>query len=263
MGKRKQVVLTFSILIILIMLIGVKFAPNDPKHVDLALRYIKPSADYPFGTDQLGRCILSRLLYGGRTTVSIVLISFIIIAIIGTPIGLIMGGTGKESIIADSLLNATTSIPPIAYLLIFVGAWGNGIITMLIAITTALLLRVIKLVKTRTVIEMEKAYVMCAITSGASKFTLLFRQVLPNVIENEIQFLCLSSADMILAISGFSFIGIGLGDNVIDWGMMVSEGREVVLSHPEIIIYPVVSIVICSFAFNCIARELERGKFHA
>lgn len=259
MCRKNKIVLFISIAVIFIALVGANFAPNDPKHVDLTLRYLPMSKQYPFGTDQLGRCILSRLLYGGQTTVSIVLMGFVIIFIIGTPIGLFIGGNSKENIITDSLLNAATSIPPIAYLLIFVGAWGNGIGTMLVAITTSLLLRIIKLVKTRTALEMEKAYVMCAITSGASKISLLFRQVFPNLIENEICFLCLSGADMILAIAGFSFIGIGLGDNVIDWGMMVSEAREVVLSCPQIILYPVGAIVVCAFAFNCIAREIERG----
>jgi peptide/nickel transport system permease protein len=260
MKMKNNILLFLAFTVIILFVIGVSFAPNNPNHVDLALRYLPACKEYPLGTDQLGRCILSRLLYGGRTTVGMVLISFFIIILVGTPIGLLFGKNGARHIFLESLLNAVTSIPPIAYLLIFVGAWGNGMMTMLVALTISLLLRLIKLVKTRAALEMKKAYVMCAVTSGASQFNLLFREILPNVIEDEIHYLCLSSADMILTITGFSFIGIGLGDNVIDWGMMVSDAREVVLSHPNFMLYPIAAIVICAFAFNFIAREIERRQ---
>lgn len=260
MKLKNNILLFLALIVIILFVIGGNFAPNNPNHVDLASRYLPFCKEYPLGTDQLGRCIFSRLLYGGRTTVGMVLISSLIIILVGTPIGLLLGKSGRRHIFSDSLLNAVTSIPPIAYLLIFVGAWGNGIMTMLVALTISLLLRLIKLVKTRTSLEMKKAYVMCAVTSGSSQFNLLFREIFCNVIEDEIHYLCLSCADMILAITGFSFIGIGLGDNVIDWGMMVSDGREVVLSHPNIMIYPIIAIVICSFAFNFIARQIERRQ---
>ena len=97
---------------------------------------------------------------GGSVTVSV----------LGTLIGLLMGG-GKngKNLILEGVLNAVTAIPPIAYLIIFIAAWGNSVFTMVVAVSASLLLRVIKLVQTRTEIEQGKAYVMCAVASGARR----------------------------------------------------------------------------------------------
>lgn len=126
-------------------------------------RYATPSAEYPFGTDALGRCILSRILYGGWTTLGIVLGGSLIVFLIGTVIGMVTSrAVMKENALVDGLINAVTAIPPIAYLIVFIGAWGSGAKTTLVALTVSYILRYIKLVRTRTDMEMGKAYVMCA-----------------------------------------------------------------------------------------------------
>ncbi len=266
MKKAKEVILiAVPLLIILFCAFGFLFAPNNPNHVDLVVKFVEPSDKYPFGTDHMGRCILSRLLYGGKTTLGIVLIGSAIVITIGTLLGLLLGQRSKgKNLIIESLLNAVTAIPPIAYLIIFIGAWGNGILTMLTALTVSLIMRLIKLVKTKTEIEMGKAYIMGAIASGASRGNLLILHVAPNIIKDVIHYVCLSCTDMIMAIVGFSFIGIGLGDNVIDWGLMVSEARSVIIMRPDIILYPIVFIFLCTLSFNLIARAIEKGgAFHA
>lgn len=125
----------------------------------------------------------------------------------------------RRNILAESILNAVTAIPPVAYLIIFIGIWGNSIPTMLVALTASLVLRMIKLVKTLIEGEYDKAYIMCAIACGASKMRIMLVHILPNIIRDVVQFICLSCAEMIIAISGFSFIGLSLGDDVIDWGI--------------------------------------------
>ena len=261
MKKAKRMMpIAIPIMVILCCAFGFLFAPNNPNHVNLALKFIKPCSEYPFGTDHMGRCILSRILYGGKTTLGIVLLGSSIVITIGTLLGLLLGQRKRgESVLVESVLNAVTAIPPIAYLIIFIGAWGNGIPTMITALTLSLIMRLIKLVKTETEIELEKAYVMCAIASGASRGHLLFVQVAPNIIRDVIHYVCLSCTDMIMAIVGFSFIGLGLGDNIIDWGVMVSEARAVVIMRPDIILYPIAFIFLCTLSFNLIALEIEKG----
>lgn len=251
---------SIPILIILFCCFGYLFAPNDPNHVEVTCRLASSSIDYPLGTDSLGRCTLSRLLYGGKITVGIVILGSLLVSVLGTVIGLVISKDSKrQNILFESLLNAITAIPPIAYLIIFIAAWGNGIITMLVAITLSLFLRLVKLVKTRAEIEMKKAYVMCAITSGASRKRILFYHIFPNLIRDVFHFVCLSSADMILAIVGFSFIGLGLGDNVIDWGTMISDSHHLILSNPALTLYPVLFIFICTLSFNLLGRAIEKG----
>lgn len=120
--------LILPLLIIFICAFGFLFAPNDPDLVDMTIKFLPPCAEYPLGTDNLGRCVLSRLLYGGQTTLGIVLVGSVTVSGLGTLAGLLMGG-GKhgKNVVLEGVLNAVTAIPPIAYLIIFIAAWGNSV----------------------------------------------------------------------------------------------------------------------------------------
>ena len=247
---RKRFALLIPTLVIIFFFIGFLFAPNDPMKSNLLARYADPSAEYPFGTDALGRCILSRILYGGWTTLGIVLGGSLIVFLIGTVIGMVTSrAVMKENALIDGLINAVTAIPPIAYLIVFIGAWGSGAKTTLVALTVSYILRYIKLVRTRTDMEMGKAYVMCAIASGASKLRIMLIHIFPNLIAEMIRFLCLSCA-------GFSFIGLGLGDNVVDWGSMILDARGALVLHPTMILYPIGAVILSTLCFNVIGRQL-------
>lgn len=240
------------------------FAPNDPNFVDLGNKLLRPGGEYPLGTDQMGRCVLSRILYGGRVTLGITMGGAALVIALGMVTGLLIGQGRRGSVLVESVLNAVTAIPPIAYLIVFIGAWGNGVATMLIALVMSNLMRMIKLVKTRTEQEFHRSYVLCAIASGASKAHILFVHIAPNLLREVVHFMCLSCTDMVMAIVSFSFIGLGLGDNVIDWGTMVSEARNVFIARPDIIMYPILFIFLCTLSFNLLARELERvGEVYA
>ena len=248
---RKWCAIFIPTLVIIFFFAGFLFAPNDPMKSNLLERYADPSAEYPFGTDALGHCILSRILYGGWTTLGIVLGGSLIV------IGMVTSrAVMKENALIDGLINAVTAIPPIAYLIVFIGAWGSGAKTTLVALTVSYILRYIKLVRTRTDMEMGKAYVMCAIASGASKLRIMLIHIFPNLIAEMIRFLCLSCADMILAITGFSFIGLGLGDNVVDWGSMILDARGALVLHPTMILYPIGAVILSTLCFNVIGRQL-------
>lgn len=257
--KNKTCVI-LPLILLTISCLGYLFAPNDPYYANVTNRLAKPSGEYPLGTDILGRCTLSRLLYGGKTTVGIVLLGCITVAFAGILIGLLISNSNKKNgVCFESILNAVTAIPPIAYLIIFIAAWGNGIFTMIISITISLFLRLIKLVKTRTEVELNKAYISCAITSGAGRMRILFWHILPNIVSDVAEFICLSCADMILAIVGFSFIGLGLGDNVIDWGTMVLESHSMLISNPALTFYPVICIFLCTLCFQLMGRAISKG----
>lgn len=253
--------IVIPILVIVFFLIGYLFAPNNPMESNLLTRFQKPDTTYPFGTDQLGRCIFSRILYGGWTTLGIVLGGSMIVFLLGTIIGMATSrAIMKGNTLIDGLINAITAIPPIAYLIIFIGAWGSGAKTTLFALTVSYILRYIKLVRTRTDMEMGKAYVMCAVASGASKLRILMIHILPNLIAEMIRFLCLSCADMILAITAFSFIGLGLGDSVVDWGSMILDARGALVLNPIMILYPIGAVILSTLCFNILGRRLTKKE---
>lgn len=142
---RKWCAIFIPTLVIIFFFAGFLFAPNDPMKSNLLERYADPSAEYPFGTDALGRCILSRILYGGWTTLGIVLGGSLIVFLLGTVIGMVTSrAVMKENALIDGLINAVTAIPPIAYLIVFIGAWGSGAKTTLVALTVSYILRYIK-----------------------------------------------------------------------------------------------------------------------
>jgi len=114
--------------------------------------------------------------------------------------------------------------------------------------------------ETQTELELDKAYVLCAVSSGASRSRVLFVHILPNIIRPLVHFLCLSCAEMIMNISAFSFIGLTLGDDVIDWGSMLSEGRSMLMTHPSLLFLPILFIFLCTLAFNLLAKQLEGGE---
>ena len=259
--KRAKHILSYSIpiLVLLFFLFGSFFAPNDPTATNIRDKFLSSSTEYPFGTDDFGRCEFSRILEGGKTTLGIVLTGSAIVIILGIFFGILLAKTGRRrNILAESILNAVTASPPVAYLIIFIGIWGNSIPTMLVALTASLILRMIKLVKTLIEVEYGKAYIMCAIACGAGKARIMLVHILPNIIRDIVQFICLSCAEMIIAISGFSFIGLSLGDDVIDWGVMLSDARAFTGTHPELLLYPIVFIFISSLCFNCLGRLLEK-----
>ena len=97
-------------------------------------------------------------------------------------------------------------------------------------------------------------------SSGASRFRILLGHVLPNIGKEIVRFLCLSCAEMIMNISAFSFIGLTLGDDVIDWGSMLSEGRSMLMTHPSLLFLPILFIFLCTLAFNLLAKQLEGGE---
>ena len=143
--------MVLPLLVLCVCAFGFVFAPNDPELVDLTKKFLAPCPEFPLGADNLGRCVLSRLLYGGRTTLGIVLVGSVTVSVFGTLIGLLMGsGKNGKNLILEGVLNAVTAIPPIAYLIIFIAAWGNSVFTMVVAVSASLMLRVIKLVQTRT-----------------------------------------------------------------------------------------------------------------
>ncbi len=250
------------ILILICLACGFLLEPNNPNKTHIVEKYAGPSETYPLGTDALGRCELSRLLEGGRTTLGIVLLGACIVFVLGVALGLLFARTGgRTGVLSDSILNAVTAIPPLAYLIIMIGIWGNSIPTMIVALTVSLILRMIKLAMTLTEEEYGKAYARCAFASGASHFRILTVHILPVILPQLVQFLCLSCSDMILAISGFSFIGLSLGANVIDWGAMLADARGTFEMRPALLYYPIFLIFLSSLCFNLLGRHVVRRDF--
>ena len=253
--------LRFAVPIVILMALafGYLYAPNSPTKTNILYKLQPASEEFPFGTDELGRCVFSRILEGGHITLGIVLIGAMIVFLLGIALGMVFARTRSE-ILSDSILNAVTAIPPIAYLIILIGIWGNSIPTMIVALTASLILRTVRLVMSLVETEYRKAYVKCAIACGANRPRILIVHILPMILRDVVQYLCLSCADMVLAISGFSFIGLTLGADIIDWGSMLSNARRLSSMRPALLWWPILFIFVSSLCFNLLGQSLKRRE---
>lgn len=249
------------ICIVLFCLLGFILKTHNPLEANIMQKFLQPSSEYPFGTDHLGRCVFSRIMEGGRVTLGITLFCSTIVLLLGTILGMLFAHTKKHStLISDSFLNALTAIPPIIYLIVLVGIWGNNILSMSVSLIISFLFRMIRLSMTLVEEEFQKAYVKCAIANGASKPRVMLIHIFPNIILNIVQTICLSCSEMIAAIAGFSFIGINLGSDVVDWGTMLRESLTYTTTAPTLIIWPIVFIFACSMSFNFIGNLLLKRR---
>ncbi|MBS5966328.1 MAG: ABC transporter permease [Peptoniphilus harei] len=253
-----------SILVILIIspIILGYLIPNSPFHVDVTNKFAGYSRDYLLGTDHLGRCELSRILLAGKITLKLVIISSFLIGVIGTVLGLILSmNDGVFKMVTLSIIDSITAIPTIIYLVIVVGMLENRVVTVILSLVFSITLRLIKFVLVLSQEEQKKAYCSCAKCLGASNFRIAFVHILPNIIYRILSYISLSCAEIIMTISGFSFIGINLGDTKIDWGYMLNEGRAYYNIKPTLMIYPMVLIIFFTFIFNVLSNQIkEKGN---
>lgn len=255
----KKIKIIFLLLIVILPLILSYYNINNPYKVNINQKFESSSSKYILGTDNMGRCEYTRLVESGKTTIEIVLFSSIIIILFGTFIGLILSINREKNfrIIFSSFLDAITAIPTIVYLIIIVGVYGNSIFTMMLALTITIILRLIKYVVYLSIDEQRKAYFICAKCLGASNYRLLFIHILPNILDRIFSFVSLSCAEMIMMISGFSFIGLTLGDKKIDWGFMLNEGRSFISTKPSLVYFPMILIILYALLFNELAKIIK------
>lgn len=117
-----------------------------------------------------------------------------------------------------------------------------------------------RLVRTKTEEELDKAYVLCAVCSGAGTGRILFRHILPNIMGEALRYLALTCADMVMMITGLSFVGVSMGTDIIDWGAMITDGRAQLSLHPLLVWVPALGIVLTTFALYLLSEQLERRR---
>lgn len=233
-------------------------APNDPNLNNLSQRFEGASPIYPLGSDQLGRCILSRLIYGGYNTFSVVIIVILVSAFIGITMGIISGYYGGlTDRICTALFDIFMSFPAFVYVMALIGVMGGSKTTLIISLILCSWAFSTKTIRTQVQIENSKLHIQSAKVAGSSDFKILTKHILPSVFPNVIVFFSLLVGEMILAVSAFSFLGIGLGGDVPEWGNMIAEAKEYIFSNKKMMVYPGVCIFFSVLAFNLLAEGIR------
>ena len=249
------------ILMLMMMLAAVLapvFAQHDPELVNTAKKFAAPSSEYPLGTDQLGRCELSRLLFGARYSLAISLPILCALAVIGLALGTLSACAGQRvdrvlTMICDTFI----SFPSLIIAVAVIGVLGNGLQNIGIAMVVAMWAWFARVVRSYAVVEMGRDYILAARISGCGTIKIILRHLIPNILPQFFVYLSTGVASAILMVSSFAFLGLGLPAGVAEWGAMLSEARASLYSHPEFIIYPGVFILVTAAGFTLFGEALR------
>lgn len=245
----------FSAVVIILIALAAIFAPivapYDPTAQDLTNRLQGMSLEHIFGTDQLGRDVLSRMIYGARISLCIGIFPTLISMILGTILGLMSGYLGKTvDFIIMRLADITMAFPSLLLAMVVMYTLGNGIINIFLALTIVSWAGTARVVRSQTLSLREMEYVEAARSMGVGSFTAMFRHILPNCLPNLIVLFTLNIPGSILSESSLSFLGIGAQSPATSWGLMVSEGKDYLFTNPVIAIAPGIAILVLALAFN-------------
>jgi peptide/nickel transport system permease protein len=249
------------IAIIILAALGAPFiAPNDPLEVDISARFQKPGGIYWLGTDNMGRCIASRLIWGARLSLLYSLSVLALMMGISIPAGLLAGyAGGRIDAFIMRVVDIGLSIPSFLLALAVVGALGPGIKNLVFAISLVWWTPYARLIRTMTMQMKEQGFMLAAKASGCTHSQMIFRHILRNIAPAIIVMAALEVGSIILAIASYSFIGLGEQPPTPEWGVMLSDGREFMQTQPQLILFPGLSIIITVFAFNLFGEGLKNA----
>lgn len=233
-------------------------APHDPEAVDVTRKFAEPGKEYPLGTDQLGRCELSRLLYGARYSIGMSLPTLLVLSVIGLVLGCLSACSGKAvDRIFITVCDIFISFPSLIIAAAVIGVLGNGVQNIVIAIIISMWAWFTRMIRSYAVAEMGRDYILAARISGCSTFQIIVKHLIPNIMSQFLVYISTGVASAILMVSGFSFLNLGLPAGAAEWGAMLNEARSSLYSHPELLIYPGACILITSAGFNLFGEALR------
>ncbi|MCC5909383.1 MAG: ABC transporter permease subunit [Clostridiaceae bacterium] len=258
--KDKIAVITL-IIILTTMMVGVfaeEIAPNDPDKTSIISKYAEGSQEFPLGTDHLGRCILSRLIYGIRPTVFLSLLTMLCTIVIGTAIGMISGyARGLLDEVIMRIVDIMLSFPSQVMILAVVGMMGVGIRNVIIASIAIKWAWYARMIRSTVIKYNNKNYILYAKTIGTRKSFIITRHMLPNILSEIIVLATLDTGWVIISISTLSFLGLGVQAPAAEWGAMLSEAKNVITSHPTQMLAPGLAILILVSSFNMLGDSLR------
>ncbi len=252
-----------GLVIVAALILMAIFAPwlslgHSPLDQDLAGRLGPPSAAHWFGTDELGRDILARTLFGAQATLTIVFLVAVVVVPIGLVVGMVAGYIGGW---VDATLMRITDIflafPRLVLALAFAAALGPGIDNAVIAISLTSWPAYARIARSETLAIARSEFIEAAVLQGASTPRILFRHILPLCLSSVIVRLTLDMAGIILTAAGLGFLGLGAQPPTPEWGAMVSDGRDVILDQWWVATIPGIAIFIVSLGFNLLGDGLR------
>jgi peptide/nickel transport system permease protein len=234
-------------------------APQNPAFIDLPNRLASPSFAHGCGTDELGRDILSRLIYGARISMlvgsSVVLGSLFLGLIIGSIAGYYGGRVDR--FVNVVVMNAFLSFPGILIAIAFVAFRGPGIFNLILALSLGGWVGYARLVRAQVLATRDREFIEAARALGASDWRVIVRHILPNIVQPVIVQAAIGMAGAILAEATMSFLGLGVPPPTASWGSMLNDGRAHLFDAPHLVLFPALAVMLAVLSFNFIGDALR------
>ena len=259
---RQNPLAAVSAIVILIFILMAIFAPiiapYGETEPDLLNRLQDPSLTHLLGTDELGRDLFSRMLYGSRLSITIGILPSLISLIIGVIAGLVAGYFGGWiDYVIMRIADVMLSVPSLLLAMVVMYTLGTSTINLFVALTMTGWSSVARVVRSHTLSIKESEYVEAAHSIGVSKWKIMFRHIFPNCIPSLIVLFTLNVPSAILSESSLSFLGIGIKVPFASWGLIVNQGRQFLFTQPWLCLAPCVAIMIIVLAFNFLGDGLR------
>lgn len=259
--RRNNLAMVGLIILIILVLVAIfadQIAPYGYAQQDLSKQFLTPSREHLFGTDDLGRDIFSRIIYGSRISLKVGFISVSISLIIGVTIGAVTGYYGGR---VDNILmrgiDILQSIPDILLAIAIMSALGPGLANLMIAVGIAAIPGYARLVRSSVLSIKDMEFIEAARANGSNDARIIFKHIIPNCLAPIIVQATLGVAYAIINAAGLSFIGLGLEPPTPEWGAMLSGGRAYIRDATHMTLFPGLAIVITIFALNVLGDGLR------
>jgi peptide/nickel transport system permease protein len=246
------------LLMILISLAAPLLAPQDPIEMELSDKLLPPSRDHFFGTDEFGRDVYSRVIWGGRISLRVGVIAVSIGMIVGSVVGLFAGYFGRWfDMVSQRVIDVMLAFPDLILALAIVAVLGPSLSNVMIAIGIGSIPVYARVMRGQVLGLREKEYVEAARAAGAGHMRLIFRHILPNALSAVVVIATLGIASAILAGAGLSFIGMGAQPPTPEWGAMLANGRSFLRHEWWIATFPGIFIALIVLGFNLFGDGLR------
>ncbi len=251
-------------LLVLAAIFAPVLAPHDPLEQDLMSAQLPPAwmaggeHSYLLGTDSLGRCVLSRLIYSARTAVMVALIAATLAAAIGVALGLFAGSFGGwVDQFISRLIDVWMAFPPVLLSIVLAAVIGAGLTSVIAAIVVVDWTRFARVIRAETMVQLTRDYAAAARVIGLSRVKLLRLEILPNLVPLLVTLLAVEMGIAILVEVILSFVGISVAGDTPTWGSMIAEGRQIVYQAPWIMALPIVCIITSVIGLNLFGDGLR------
>lgn len=241
-------------------------APRDPLEQDLMLGTLPPigfagsAPGYYLGTDDLGRDILSRMIYGSRIALVVAVAAAAITTIVGTVLGLVAGYYGGwVDLIISRLVDVWMAFPPVLLSILLVAVIGPGVTSVIIAIAIIDWTRFCRVIRAETMAQARMDYVSAARSIGFSRVSILVREILPNVAPVIIALISLEMGIAVIVEAILSFVGLSVSSDSPTWGGMIAQGRQIIHQGWWVLTFPLIVLFITVLAFNQLGDGLRRA----